>query len=78
MIDSTGVPRFLPHGIAEQYNLVERISSHAKSKVKIAHVGSSQWVRSGKLAVTVAKNRGLDAKNFHSASAAMEWLLKSK
>jgi hypothetical protein len=69
---------FHPPGIAERYNFVERISSHAKSSVKIAHVASPKWVRSGKFAVTVAKNRGLDAANFHSAATALEWLLKSK
>jgi hypothetical protein len=77
-IDSTGMSGFHPPGIAERYNFVERISSHAKSSVKIAHVASPKWVRSGKFAVTVAKNRGLDAANFHSAATALEWLLKSK
>jgi cytidylate kinase len=57
--------------------LVERISSNAKSTVKIAHVASPKWVRSGKFAVTVAKNRGLDAENFQSAATALEWLLKT-
>jgi hypothetical protein len=78
LIDSTGMSGFHPPGIAERYNFVERISSHAKSSVKIAHVASPKWVRSGKFAVTVAKNRGLDAANFHSAATALEWLLKSK
>ena len=77
-IDSTGMSGFHPPGIAERYNFVERISSHAKSSVKIAHVASPKWVRSGKFAVTVAKNRGLDAENFHSAATAIKWLLKSK
>ena len=77
-IDSTGMSGFHPPGIAERYNFVERISSHAKSSVKIAHVASPKWVRSGKFAVTVAKNRGLDAANFHSAATAIKWLLKSK
>ena len=78
LIDSTGVSGLQPPGMAERYNFVERISSHAKSSVKIAHVASPKWVRSGKFAVTVAKNRGLDAANFHSAATALEWLLKSK
>ena len=78
LIDSTGVSGLQPPGMAERYNFVERISSNAKSSVKIAHVASPKWVRSGKFAVTVAKNRGLDAENFHSASTALEWLLKSK
>jgi hypothetical protein len=78
LIDSTGLPGFQPPGIAERFNFVERISANAKSSVKIAHVASPKWVRSGKFAVTVAKNRGLDAENFHSAATAIKWLLKSK
>ena len=78
LIDSTGVLGFHPPGIAERYNLAERIASDAASAVKIAHVAGPKWVRSGKFAVTVAKNRGLDAENFHSAATAVEWLLKSK
>ena len=78
LIDSTGMSGFHPPGIAERYNFVERISSHAKSSVKIAHVASPKWVRSGKFAVTVAKNRGLGAENFLSAATAVAWLLKGK
>jgi len=76
LIDSTGVSGFHPPGMAERYNLAERIASDAASLVKIAHVASPEWVRSGKFAVTVAKNRGLDAKNFHSEPEALKWLLK--
>jgi len=75
LIDSTGVSGFHPPGIAERYNFVERISANAKSSVKIAHVASPEWVRSGEFAVTVAKNRGLDAKNFHTEPEALKWLL---
>ena len=78
LIDSTGLPRFKPPGIAERYNLAERIASDADSSVKIAHVASPKWVRSGKFAVTVAKNRGLEAENFRSTATAVKWLLKSK
>jgi hypothetical protein len=66
-----------PPGIAERYKFAERISSEAKSSVKIAHVASPKWVRPGKFAVTVAKNCGLDAENFQSAATAVEWLLKT-
>ena len=72
LINSSGLPGFQPPGMAEQYILAERIASDAASSVKIAHVASPKWVRSGKFAVTVAKNRGLDAENFHSAATAME------
>jgi hypothetical protein len=78
LIDSTGVSGFHPPGIAERYCFVERISSDAKSSVKIAHVASPEWVLSGKFGVMVAKNRGLDVKLFLSATTALEWLLKSK
>jgi hypothetical protein len=44
--------------------------------VKIAHVASPEWVRSGEFGVEVAKNRGLDAKNFNSEREALKWLLK--
>jgi hypothetical protein len=77
LIDSTGLPGFHPPGIAERYSFVERISSNAKSSVKIAHVASPEWVRSGKFGVMVAKNRGLDVKLFHSETTALEWLLKT-
>ena len=75
MIVSTGVSGFHPRGISERYNFVERIASDAASLVKIAHVASSEWVRSGKFGVMVAKNRGLDVENFYTESAALEWLL---
>jgi hypothetical protein len=77
LIDSTGVSGLQPPGMAERYNFVERIASNAKSSVKIAHVASPEWVRSGKFGVMVAKNRGLDVKLFHSATTALEWLLKT-
>jgi hypothetical protein len=77
LIDSTGVSGLQPPGMAERYNFVERIASDAKSSVKIAHVASPEWVRSGKFDVMVAKNRGLDVKLFHSGATALEWLLKT-
>src|SRR5208282_1541635 len=43
LIDSTGVSGLHPPGIAEGYDFVENISSHAKSTVKIAHVASPKW-----------------------------------
>ena len=78
LIDSTGLPEFQPPVVAERYNLAERIASDAASLVKIAHVANPKWVRSGKFALTVAKNRGLDAMNFGSPATALEWLMKSK
>jgi hypothetical protein len=78
LIDSTGLPGLQPPGMAERYNLAERIATDAASSVKIAHVASPKWVRSGKFAITVAKNRGLDAENFLSPASAVEWLLKCK
>ena len=75
LFDSTGLARFRPPGMSEQYNLAERIASEANSLVKIAHVASPAWVHSGKFVVMVATNRGLDAKNFTSATAALKWLL---
>jgi hypothetical protein len=71
LIDSTGVSGLQPPGMAERYNFVERLSFNAKSSVKIAHVASLKWVRSGIFAVRVAKNRGLDTENFHSKPAAI-------
>ena len=76
LIISTGVSGFHPPGISDRYNLVERIASEAESMVKIAHVASAEWVRSGKFDIMVAKNRGLEAENFHTESAALEWLLQ--
>ena len=75
LFDSTGLPRFCPPGMSEQYNLAERIASDAESLVKIAHVASPAWIRSGKFVLTVAKNRGLDVKNFRSEPEALKWLL---
>ena len=49
LIISTGVSGFHPSGISERYNLAERIASDAASMVKIAHVASAEWVRSGKI-----------------------------
>jgi hypothetical protein len=76
LIISTGVSGFHPPGISERYNLVERIASDAASLVKIAHVASAEWIRSGKFGVMVAHNRGLEAENFPTESAALEWLLQ--
>jgi hypothetical protein len=78
LIDSTVLLGFPPPELAERYNLAERIASDASSLVKIAHVATPKWVHSGKFAVTVAKNRGLDAENFLSAATAVAWLLKGK
>ena len=77
LIDSTVLLGFPPPELAERYNLAERIASDASSLVKIAHVASPEWVRSGKFGVMVANNRGLDVKLFHSATTALEWLLKT-
>jgi hypothetical protein len=76
LIDSTELRGFRPPGISERYNLAERIAQEAASLVKIAHVASWEWVRSGKFGVEVARNRGLDAKNFKSEPEALKWLLK--
>jgi hypothetical protein len=78
LIDSTGLPEFLPPRVAERYSFVERIASNSASWVKIAHVASPEWVRSGRFYLLVARNRGLDARNFCSVSAALKWLLKDK
>ncbi len=66
LIISTGVTGFHVPGISERYNLVEGLASDAASMVKIAHVASAEWVRSGKFDVMVAHNRRLDAENFHT------------
>jgi hypothetical protein len=63
--------------MVEQYNFVEQIASDSASLVKIAHVASPEWVRSRNFRVMMAKNRGLELKNFHAESAALEWLLQS-
>jgi hypothetical protein len=76
LIISTGVTGFHPPGISDRYNLAEHIASEAASLVKIAHVASAEWVRSGKFDIMVAKNRGLEVENFHTESAALEWLLQ--
>jgi hypothetical protein len=78
LIDSTELHGFHPPGISERYNLAERIAQEAASLVKIAHVASPEWVRSGKFGVEVARNRGLDAKNFYSEPEALKWLLKKQ
>jgi hypothetical protein len=75
LFDSTKVPNFQPPGISEEFNLATRIAGDSASLVKIAHVGSRKWVRFGKFSATVAKNRGLNAENFQTASTALEWLL---
>lgn len=76
LIVSTGVSGFYPPEISERYNLAERIASDAASMVKIAHVASLEWISSGEFGVQVARNRGLDAKNFDTESAALDWLLQ--
>jgi len=78
LVDSTGLLRFQPPELAEQYNLAARIASDAAFSVKVAHIASRAWIRSGDFGLQVARNRGLDAMNFDSASTALEWLLKSK
>lgn len=78
LVDSTGAHGFGPQGMAERYNLAERIASDAAAAVKIAHVASREWFRLGKFGVEVARNRGLDAGLFHSEATALEWLLKPK
>ena len=75
LFDSTGLARFRPPGMSEQYNLAERIASEAKSSVKIAHVASPEWMHYAKFSLMVAKNRGLDAKHFRSKTRALNWLL---
>lgn len=77
LIDLTGLPGLPTPGVTERYLLAERIAAAAKSSVKIAQVASSEWVRTGKFGVLVAKNRGLEAQDFTSRSTALEWLLKS-
>jgi hypothetical protein len=78
LIDSTELRGFRPPGIPERYNLAERMAQKAASLVKIAHVASPEWVRSGKFDVEVARNRGLEAKNFNSEPKALKWLLKEQ
>ena len=78
LIDSTGLPEFQPPDLAERYNLAARIASDAAVSVKVAHVASRSWMRSGDFGLQVARNRGLDVMNFDSASTALEWLLKCK
>ena len=77
LIDSTRVPKFRPPDMAERFKLAERIASDAESSVKIAHVASPDWVRSGRFGVMVANNRGLDVKHFTLETAAVKWLLMS-
>ena len=78
LIDSTELHGFKTPGISERYNLAERMAQEAASLVKIAHVASPEWVRSGGFDVEVARNRGLDAKNFNSEPQALKWLLKEQ
>jgi hypothetical protein len=78
VINTTGLPGLQPPAMADRYNLAVRIASDAASKVKIAHVASPKWVRSGNFALTLASNRGLDAENFLSGSTAVQWLLRDK
>ncbi len=78
LIDSTELHGFKTHGISERYNLAERMAQEAASLVKIAHVASPEWVRSGKFDIMVAKNRGLEAENFNSEPEALKWLLKEQ
>jgi hypothetical protein len=75
LIDSTELHGFHPPEISERYNLAERMAQEAASLVKIAHVASTEWVRSGKFDIEVARNRGLDAKNFDSEPEALKWLM---
>jgi hypothetical protein len=76
LIDSTKLSGFRLPEISERYNLAERLASDSASLVKIAHVAGREWVRSGRFAVQVARNRGLDTANFHTEPAALKWLLK--
>jgi hypothetical protein len=76
LIDSTRLSGFDLPEVSERFHLAERIARDAASLVKIAHVASPEWVRSGKFGVMVAKNRGLDAEIFDSASPALKWLLQ--
>jgi hypothetical protein len=78
LIDSTELHGFHPPGISEGYNLAERMAQKAASLVKIAHVASPEWVRTGGFGIEVARNRGLDAKNFNSEPEALKWLLKEQ
>ena len=78
LVDSTELHGFHPPEISERYKLAERMAHEAASLVKIAHVASPEWVRSGKFGVEVARNRGLDAKNFNSEAEALKWLLKEQ
>ena len=75
LIDSRGLPEFRPPGLADQYNLAERIAADAQSLFTIAHIASPDWLRFGKFGLTVAKNRGLEAMNFRSETEALKWLL---
>jgi hypothetical protein len=75
LIDSTELHGFKTPGISERYNLAERMAQEAASLVKIAHVASPEWIRSGEFGIEVARNRGLDAKNFKSEPEALKWLL---
>ena len=78
LIDSTELHGFKTPRTSERYNLAERMAQEAASLVKIAHVASREWIRSGKFGVEVARNRGLDAKNFNPEPVALKWLLKER
>jgi len=78
LIDSTGSPEFQPPELAERFNLAAQIASDAASSVKIAHLASRTWFRSGDFGLQVASNRGLQVMNFDSAATALKWLLQSK
>jgi hypothetical protein len=78
LIDSTGLTEFQPPELAERFNLAAQIASDAASSVKIAHLASRAWFRSGDFGLQVARNRGLDVMNFDSASTALKWLLKNE
>ena len=78
LIDSMGLPEFQPPELAERFNLANKIASDAVSSVKIAHLVSRTWFRSGNLGLQVARNQGLQVMNFDSEATALKWLLKSK
>jgi len=78
LIDSMGLPEFQPPELAERFNLANKIASDAVSSVKIAHLVSRTWFRSGNFGLQVARNQGLQVMNFDSEATALKWLLKSK
>ena len=78
LIDSTELHGFKTPRISERYNLAERMAQDAASLVKIVHVARPEWVRSREFGIEVARNRGLDARNFNSEPEALKWLLKEQ